>query len=69
MASEETETCEVKNCNNEVKRSIPTKNLLKNLPNIKLVNDQKKRTHICKEHYKEFKKATREERKLNSLGR
>lgn len=34
------------------------------------VTDQKaKRVHLCKEHNKQYKKATRDDRKLESLGR
>ncbi len=68
MSSNEAEICEIKGCKNEVVRSIPTKNILKNLPKAKLENENKKRTHICKDHYKQFKKATKEERDLKRLG-
>lgn len=68
MTPEEKEICEIKDCNNEVVRSISTKNLMKNLPKLKVDDEKKKRTHICKEHYKQFKKATKEERELQRLG-
>jgi hypothetical protein len=36
---------------------------------LKSANDKGKRMHLCKEHNKEFKKATKDERKLENLGR
>ena len=68
MPPDKKEVCEIKGCDNEVVRSIATKNLIKNLPKIKVLDEKRKRTHICKEHYKQFKKATKEERELQRLG-
>lgn len=68
MTAEEKEICEIKECNNEVARSIATKNIMKHLPNLKLNDEKRKRTHICKDHYKQFKKASKEERELQRLG-
>ena len=66
--AEERPICEIKECNNDAVRSIATKNLRKSLPKIKVEDEKKRRTHICKDHYKEFKKATKEERELQRLG-
>jgi len=66
--AEEKEICQIKECSNEVVRSIATRNLTKALPKIRVDDDKKKRTHICKDHYKQFKKATKEERDLQRLG-
>ena len=66
--AEEQPICEIKECNNDAVRSIATKNLRKSLPKIKVEDEKKRRTHICKDHYKEFKKATKEERELQRLG-
>ncbi len=33
------------------------------------VDDSQKRVHLCREHYRQLKKATRKERELESLGR
>lgn len=68
MPEDEKEICEIKDCDNEVVRSISTGNLLKSLPKVRVADERKKRTHICKEHYKQFKKATKEERKLQRMG-
>jgi hypothetical protein len=69
MSPDEKQICEIKGCDNEVARSIATKNIIKNLPELKVDDEKKKRTHICKDHYKAFKKATKEERELDRLGR
>jgi len=68
MPEKEKQLCEIKGCDNEAVRSIPVKNLLKALPDVKVEDGKKKRVHICKEHYKQFKKATKEERELQRLG-
>lgn len=36
---------------------------------LKPANDKSKRVHLCKEHNKQLKKATKEDRKLEALGR
>lgn len=36
---------------------------------LKPADEKAKRVHLCKEHNKQFKKATKEERKIESLGR
>ena len=68
MTPDEKEICEIKECDNDAVRSIATKNLIKNLPAVKVGDEKKKRTHNCKDHYKQFKKATKEERDLQRLG-
>ena len=68
MATDEKEICEIKGCKNEVVRSISTKNMIKHLPELKVDDEKKKRTHVCKDHYKRFKKSTKEERDLQRLG-
>lgn len=60
--------CEIKECRNDAVRSIATKNLMSSLPKLRLEDEKRKRTHICKDHYKQFKKATKEERELKRLG-
>ncbi len=58
--------CEVSNCKNESARSLSRKKVDKEL-NHSLTGSGSK-VKICKEHYKEFKKATKKEKKLDSLG-
>lgn len=58
--------CDVRGCGSEAERSISgdaaTEAKLK-------VDDGLKRVHLCKEHYREYKKASRKERELSTLGR
>jgi len=60
------EVCGVKGCKQTAVRSMPTKKVS---PNIKagLKGEESKRTHLCKEHYREYKRATKDERVTDSL--
>ena len=60
-------TCAVLKCDNEAVRSISAKKAGKIL---KLeTGPREKKAHLCKEHYKEFRKATKRDRKYEMLGR
>jgi hypothetical protein len=61
------EVCGVKGCAQAAIRSLPTKKVS---PNIKagLKGEDERRTHLCKEHYREYKRATKDERITDSLG-
>ena len=58
--------CNVFDCNNDSKRSLSFKKVQDALPKLKFENVGKK-VHLCKEHYREFKKVTKEKRKLETL--
>lgn len=58
--------CDVLDCKNIAVRSLPKKRVKSALPDLKL-GDSGRRVQLCKEHYKQFKKKTKEERKLESL--
>ena len=58
--------CDVADCKELSKRSISFKKVESALPNLKFKKTTKK-VHLCKLHYKEFKKATKTERALNKL--
>ncbi len=60
--------CGIDACASDAVRSLPTKKVTKALPELKLKDESKKRTQLCKEHYKSFKKKTKEERELDTLG-
>ncbi len=60
------ETCDVVGCGNEAYRSISAKNVSK--AGLKIKKDRGK-AHLCREHYKEYKKATKKDRELERLGR
>jgi hypothetical protein len=58
--------CDVTKCDQKPKRAVSLKKLRKALPSLK-IDKESKRVHLCKEHYKEFKKATKTERTLERL--
>lgn len=58
--------CEVKGCSEVAVRSLPTKKVA---DNIKAgLKGEGRRTHLCREHYREYKRATKDERVTDSLG-
>lgn len=54
-------------CNDERKKSLPAKKVTTALPELKFTAEGS-RVHLCKNHYREFKKATKSERGLDRLG-
>jgi hypothetical protein len=62
----EKEGCSVSGCEEKVKKAVSYKKIQKVLPKLKF-DKPGKRVHLCKEHYKEFKKVTKNERKLEKL--
>jgi len=58
--------CNVSDCSENAKRSLSFKKVKNALPKLKFENVGKK-VHLCKEHYKQFKKATKEQRKMETL--
>lgn len=59
--------CQAGNCDEDSERSISRKKV-KDAMEWSLSGEDKN-VHLCKNHYKEFKKATKEERKLEALRR
>lgn len=57
--------CDVKDCNEQAVRSVSAKKVVKSGLTIP---SERGNTHLCKEHYKEFKKSTKEDRKLQRIG-
>jgi hypothetical protein len=57
--------CEVKDCNEQAIRSVSAKKVLKSGL---VVPSERGNTHLCKDHYRELKKSTKEERKLQRIG-
>lgn len=64
---QKTEICDCDGCNNEAERSISYKKVQKT--SLVLKAGDHRNVHLCKEHYKTFKKETKEERSLNSIYR
>ncbi|MCE5296376.1 MAG: hypothetical protein LLG16_04645 [Euryarchaeota archaeon] len=60
-----TEKCAIKGCTNEYERSV-AKDLVEEA-GMEVDEDQKK-GYLCKEHYKEYKKRSKNERKIGTLG-
>jgi hypothetical protein len=59
-------TCEIKDCENDAVRSLPIKKVDKYIKK-GAKRGVTKRVHICKEHYKEYKSSSKEDRKLDRL--
>jgi len=60
------EICGVKGCTGKALRSLPTKKVSGNIDG-GLKSDEPRRTHLCKEHYREYKKKTKDERLTDTL--
>jgi hypothetical protein len=60
------ERCDVSGCEEKVKKAVSYKKIQNALPNLKF-DKPGKRVHLCKNHYKDFKKVTKTERKLEKL--
>ena len=59
--------CGVVDCKLEGHKSLSPKKVRSAVPNLKLRPGIGKRVHLCKDHYKEFKKKTKKERELDRL--
>ncbi len=58
------EICGVVACGKEAKRSLSTQKVKQALPELKLIGDPR-RIHLCRDHYRQFRKKTKEERELD----
>ncbi|MDR2865835.1 MAG: hypothetical protein LBV13_00290 [Methanomassiliicoccaceae archaeon] len=59
-------TCDVSGCSKETERSISVKQVKGS--NLTLKPECVRSAHLCKDHYREFKKETKKDRKLEHLG-
>lgn len=57
------ETCAIEGCHETSHRTIATKEAQKAFPAL----PESRKTHLCKEHYKAWKKATKKDRTLERL--
>lgn len=64
--SEGTKTCDVIGCEKPAERGISPKKVKQAGLDIE---DVRGKAHLCKDHYKEYKKSSRSDRKLETLGR
>jgi len=53
--------CGVQGCGKESRRSLSTKKVKEALPDLKLIGEPR-RIHLCKDHYRQFRKKTKQER-------
>jgi hypothetical protein len=61
------DTCSVKGCQNPVKRKLSGRAVSKAVPDMKFKSKDPRKVRLCKEHYKEYKKAIKEERKYERM--
>lgn len=58
--------CDVKGCENEAERAISVKRI--ESAGLKLNDVEGGSAHLCKQHYREFKKKVKKDRDLERLG-
>jgi hypothetical protein len=59
-----TKTCSVAGCSEESIKTVGKDKVIK-IFNLK---EGEKRAHLCKEHYKQYKKKTKKEREIDRIG-
>ena len=67
-AREEPQRCDVSGCKNMAERSVSAKRYQAALPGVTFSGEVGRRVGVCRTHYKDFRKATKEERELDRLG-
>jgi hypothetical protein len=65
-ANSQKETCDVAGCSKEAERSISLKQV--KATKLSLRPECVRSAHLCKDHYREYKKETKKDRKLEHLG-
>lgn len=55
--------CEVPGCNKDSFKTVPAELAKK----VFTIDEKKTKVHLCKEHYKEYKKGTKKEREMNRM--
>jgi len=58
--------CDIKGCDNEAERSMP-KDKVQSVMAQGLKDDVGRRAHMCKEHYREYRKKTKTDRLTDRL--
>lgn len=62
----EEKECDVKGCKETAQRSVSSKKVTK--AGLSIAEGNRGNVHLCKEHYRELKKSTKGDRKLERLG-
>jgi hypothetical protein len=65
---EEPERCKVSGCKEDGERSVSAKKYQAALPGVSMDGEVGRRIMLCKKHYRDFRKKTKEERELDRLG-
>lgn len=60
-----TEICDVEGCENVAERSLNMKQVARST--LVLKNPGARSVHLCKEHYKQYKKETKTDRAIDSI--
>lgn len=58
-------TCSVADCDQDALRSLPRRKVEKAVSELTL--EEGRRAYLCREHYKKYKKATKQERTIDRL--
>lgn len=58
--------CDVQGCSDVAERSVPGKKVEKS--GLSISSDPDKNAHLCRAHYREFKKRTKKDRELERMG-
>ncbi|TLZ51438.1 MAG: hypothetical protein E6K18_04975 [Methanobacteriota archaeon] len=64
-AREEPEACSVSGCKEDGERSVASKKYQAAMPGVALKGEVGRRVHLCKSHYREYRKKTKQERDLD----
>ncbi len=62
----ESAVCDVKGCGKEAERSVSGESAFEAGLD---VEEGLKRVHLCRDHYRQYKKSTKKDRTIESLGR
>ena len=66
-SKEKTVACDVEGCGADAQRSVSGRKVEKS--GLSLRSDPAKNAHLCRDHYRKFKKKTKKDRLLERLGR
>ena len=61
------EQCSVSGCKETGERSVASKKYQGAMPGVALNGEVGRRVHLCRRHYRDFRKKTKEERELDRL--
>jgi hypothetical protein len=65
-AVEQVHKCDIQGCKNDAERSVSGKKVEK--AGMSISSDPDKNAHLCREHYREYKKKTKSDRTYERLG-